>query len=671
MGEVLLAAPIQGQGVTGGVFDASVAGLGTHTITYTYTDGNGCIDSDTDDITVIPITNVTNIAHTDETCDSDNGSITLTFTDEVSYTTIEFSIDGANTWPSAYNVNDNSGSLTISNLSPATYDLYVRWGNNDCPIDLADVTIDPEPIPSIIAVTSTDPYNCPALTNGTIIVTALGNILQYSINGGGSYQNSPIFTGLSAGVYNVQVRDAVTGCIVFYGSNPITESAQTCTELCFNGIDDDGDGFIDENDPDCDNSCNETVILIAQDGGAISQKNINTGAQSVVTYSPYTSSNLNALAANPDAELIYYGRGQTVYYWDPNTDFHGVLLDMSGIVPANMSLSSGGGGYFNNYVYMGFEDVTFGNFPEVWRIPVSSNGLTPIGDAEDLNIPLNTNTSWGDMITSRENGDVYLYMTLGNGFAPTTSTYSKYNIRTGAYTVISTSMIPEMQVGVDINGELWGGSVRDGFIRRFDKNTGVFYGSSVSISDWAWDLTGPINCAQKPEICDNGIDDDDDGLIDCADPDCTGDGNADVVFSSNGVVNRDEALGVPDGVGAQLYDIGDQMILDLTDIVPQYQTYTITWRRAPSTGGNPTMIIEESTNGVTYVAAIGSPFTITNTSYFETAISSTVDTRYLRVSLDNSFNLDFDAIGYSLRCATFCPTATTNPHVMYYRAKRN
>src|SRR5262249_52863218 len=28
-----------------------------------------------------------------------------------------------------------------------------------------------------------------------------------------------------------------------------------------------------------------------------------------------------------------------------------------------------------------------------------------------------------------------------------------------------------------------------------------------------------------PEICDNGLDDDNDGLIDCADPDCIGQGN--------------------------------------------------------------------------------------------------------------------------------------------------
>ena len=660
-----------GPGVSGGIFDASAAGIGTHTITYTYTDGNGCSDSATDQIEVITIPDITNITHTDETCDSDNGTITFSFTDDPANSSIEFSIDGGGSWPGAYNVNDNAGSFTISSLAPGTYDLWVRWGNNKCEIDLSDVTIDPEPIPSISAVVSNNPYNCPVLDNGQITIVASGSNLEYSINAGSTWQSSSIFMGLTAGNYVIHVRDTGTGCVVIYGSNPITQSSQTCTELCFNNIDDDGDGLIDENDSDCDNSCNETVILMAQDGGAISQKNINTGAQSVVTYSPYTSSNLNALAANPDASLIYYGRGQTVYYWDPSTDIHGVVLDMSSFVSANMSLTSGGGAYYNNYIYMGFEDDTFADFPEVWRIPVSSNGLTPIGDAERLNIPLHTNTSWGDLITSRENGDIYLYMTLGNNF-DAFSTYSKYNINTGTYSVISTTMISEMQVGVDINGELWGGSVSGGYIRRFDKNTGNFYGSSVSISGWAWDLSGPINCAQKPEICTNGIDDDADGLIDCVDPDCNASGNADVVFSSVGIPNQDEALGPPDGVGAELFENGDEMVLDLTNIITTGGRYTITWRRALITL-DPSISVEESTDGVTYTPASGSPFTLTlaHLAYSEQDINASVDTRYLRVSNLNGYNMYFDAVGYSLNCASYCPTATINPHVMYYRPRQD
>jgi len=41
-----------GNGVTANVFDPSVAGINTHTITYTYVDGNGCSNSSQSDIVV-------------------------------------------------------------------------------------------------------------------------------------------------------------------------------------------------------------------------------------------------------------------------------------------------------------------------------------------------------------------------------------------------------------------------------------------------------------------------------------------------------------------------------------------------------------------------------------------------------------------------------------------
>lgn len=49
-----------GTGVANGMFDPSVAGLGTHTITYTYTDVNLCSNFATDDITVTEFTGIIN-----------------------------------------------------------------------------------------------------------------------------------------------------------------------------------------------------------------------------------------------------------------------------------------------------------------------------------------------------------------------------------------------------------------------------------------------------------------------------------------------------------------------------------------------------------------------------------------------------------------------------------
>jgi hypothetical protein len=52
-----------GNGVIGGNFDPTSAGIGTHDIIYTYTDGNSCINSDTTIITVQLCTGVDNIGN--------------------------------------------------------------------------------------------------------------------------------------------------------------------------------------------------------------------------------------------------------------------------------------------------------------------------------------------------------------------------------------------------------------------------------------------------------------------------------------------------------------------------------------------------------------------------------------------------------------------------------
>lgn len=80
------------------------------------------------------------VTKTDESSQgANNGSITFTFSDASNRSNIEFSIDGGNTYP--YNVPDNAGSTTVSNLAPDTYNLFVRWGNNECAQSLNSVTI--------------------------------------------------------------------------------------------------------------------------------------------------------------------------------------------------------------------------------------------------------------------------------------------------------------------------------------------------------------------------------------------------------------------------------------------------------------------------------------------------------------------------------------------------
>ena len=77
---------------------------------------------------------------TNEDCEQSDGTITFNFPDVGSRTNIEFSTDGGVTYPT--NAADNLGSATVSNLSAGNYDLYARWGNDECPVDIGIVTVE-------------------------------------------------------------------------------------------------------------------------------------------------------------------------------------------------------------------------------------------------------------------------------------------------------------------------------------------------------------------------------------------------------------------------------------------------------------------------------------------------------------------------------------------------
>ncbi len=286
-------------------------------------------------------------------------------------------------------------------------------------------------------------------------------------------------------------------------------------ENCSNGIDDDGDGFIDSADPDC--GCSETIMLAARDNGIILRINLSTGGTTnVATSSPFVTGNLNAVAANADNNLVYYCADKQVYYWEPSTNQHGLVVDLTGKIGVGESLSSGGGEYYNGYIYLGTENGNPGIDPKIWKQQLSANGKSFIGNPVNLNAPIPSTTSWGDMIATAEGGQVVLYGMTSNIY----SYFWKFNTVTNSFTTIRNDLPTEMQIGVDIDGNTWAGSLSSGLIQKINRSTGYFYDNILSFGGNIWDLTGPINCPQSVEICGNSIDDDGDGLVDNQDQDC-------------------------------------------------------------------------------------------------------------------------------------------------------
>ncbi len=142
------------------------------------------------------------VAATNIICNgANNGSITIS-NPSGGFGTYGYSINGGLTW---------QGSGNFVNLLPGTYNIRIRdAAHTGCVVELNPPVIITEPSVLSATVSSTN-VSCFGLTDGSIIISdpAGGHgTYQYSINGGGSWQNSGTYTGLGPGTYNVQIRDA-------------------------------------------------------------------------------------------------------------------------------------------------------------------------------------------------------------------------------------------------------------------------------------------------------------------------------------------------------------------------------------------------------------------------------------------------------------------------------
>jgi hypothetical protein len=130
------------------------------------------------------------------------------------YGTYQYTINGGTTWV---------GSGNFTNLAPAIYNVQIRdAANQSCIVILnASLTITQPGLLSA-SIAKTD-VTCFGASNGSITISSPAGgygTYEYSINGGGSWQSSGNFSGLSPGLYNILIRDAVHfSCVVVLNSS--------------------------------------------------------------------------------------------------------------------------------------------------------------------------------------------------------------------------------------------------------------------------------------------------------------------------------------------------------------------------------------------------------------------------------------------------------------------
>ncbi|MEO1261153.1 MAG: discoidin domain-containing protein [Bacteroidota bacterium] len=183
---------------------------------------------------------------TDPECGETNGNITLVFANVPDGTySLNYTDEQVNT-QTLPNVQVSGGSATISNLSEGTYNNLVL-NNSACLLPLNTNIELVEILPSVSAQ-AVDSSFCRGQST-TIYAVANGNNGPFTYhwnNGLGTGSNHNI-NPLSSTTYTVTVVDN-NGCT---NTGQIAVTVNLCPEVCTDGVDNDGDGLTDCDDPDC------------------------------------------------------------------------------------------------------------------------------------------------------------------------------------------------------------------------------------------------------------------------------------------------------------------------------------------------------------------------------------------------------------------------------------
>lgn len=185
--------------------------LGASTYTVVVQDGIGCQSSTTATINEPSAISVS-VTSTDENCGNSDGTITITASGGTG--ALQYSIDGGTTF---------QGTGSFSGLSTNSYNIVVKDASN-CQTT-SSVTVGVNNGPTISSVGSSD-VTCFGGSNGSITLTAGGiATLQYSNDGGSTWQTSNTFSGLAAGPYNLYLQDGM-GCTLNVGSLTLSEPSE-------------------------------------------------------------------------------------------------------------------------------------------------------------------------------------------------------------------------------------------------------------------------------------------------------------------------------------------------------------------------------------------------------------------------------------------------------------
>jgi len=139
---------------------------------------------------------------------------------------------------------------------------------------------------------------------------------------------------------------------------------------------------------------------------------------------------------------------------------------------------------------------------------------------------------------------------------------------------------------------------------------------------------------------------------------CAGNAVALLNIQTNGVINPENSINAPDNnLFATINDQNDRLALTLGDLLTSGGSIEVKWRRNASTSNVPRVTVEISKDLTSWTSGVS--YSVNSLPWVTQTIPLSIDTKYIRFTEANAYDLDIDAISYFTPCGPVCIPPST------------
>ena len=145
-------------------------------------------------------------------------------------------------------------------------------------------------------------------------------------------------------------------------------------------------------------------VYVGSGSGQLYGVDVDTGELRFLSTSTETSATINALAANDNACIAYYGDATSIYRWDETSDAHTLISDLAADYPGTFTgfnLQSGGGTFWvgSNTYFVGAEQTSGGDIEAMYALVMTPDGTGIVSiDRLDVQGDAAADTDPGDAV---------------------------------------------------------------------------------------------------------------------------------------------------------------------------------------------------------------------------------------------------------------------------------